>query len=162
MLVPAAAPPARADDWPDPAKWDRKYPFDGPNHADFYRLASIRAALLNLVGEQFYRHVILEWTGYTPIIATSDTIFVTGCKPHACDTDEVTTVIQGRRISVCVYHVFPSSGLSTVISPSERLWFIEGVGLPAVERDPDDNDQCTFESMDDLRVKLRNARAQAE
>jgi hypothetical protein len=101
LVTAAAAVPARADDWPKPSEWDRKYPFDGPNHADFYRLASIRAALLNLAGGQFYRHVILEWTVYTPIIATSDTIFVTGCKPHACDTDEVTTVIQGRKVSVC-------------------------------------------------------------
>ena len=162
LVATAGVPPAKADDWPKPAEWDRKYPSDGPNHAEFYKLASVRAALVKLVGEQLYRQVILGWSVYTPIIATEDTIFVTGCKPHLCSINEVATVIQGRSISVCIYHQFqPSDSEVPITAQAERLWFIQGAELPAVERDPDDVDQCTFESMDDLKSKLQRARALA-
>ncbi len=161
LVAVASARPAKADDWPDPAKWDGKYPYSGPR-ADFYRLTSIRAALLKLVGEQFYENIILESYLYNNIIATGDTIFVTGCMPHNCGAEQVTTVIQGRKISVCLYYAFRTQNLDSALWPAERLWFIEGVGLPAVEHDPDDVDQCTFESMDDLHTKLERARALAE
>jgi hypothetical protein len=144
-------------------EWDRKYPPEGPNGADFYKLASIRTALVNLVGLQFYRHVILEWTTYSPIIATEDTMFVEGCKPHFCPDDQVTTIVQGRKITVCVYHVLEPRSSDVFSRPSERLWYLQGAALPAVERDPDDNDGCMlFWSMDDLNEKLQHARTLVE
>ncbi len=164
IAVTATVVSARADDWPKSSEWDRKYPTEGPNGASIYKLTSVRAALVNLVGEQFYRHVILAWNEYLPIIATSDTIFVEGCQPGACQIGAVTTVFQGRKISVCLYREFLPKNSDGVAWPSERIWFIDGVGLPVVERDPDnvDNDQCSFESMDDLNTKLQHARALAE
>jgi len=121
LVATAGVPPAKADDWPKPAEWDGKSPLKGPNGAEFYKLNSIRSALLKLVGEEFYEHVILEWDLYQYIIATDDTIFVTGCKPHACSSEEVTTVVQGRTITVCVYHEFIPATQQPPPWPTERL-----------------------------------------
>lgn len=163
LMAAAAALPAKADDWPDPAKWSGKSPVNGLDGATFYQLTSVRAALLSLVGEQFYWRVLLAWNQYSPVIAAGDAIFVEGCKPQACDSNQVTTVIQGRSVTVCLYHASPPiTPGSPPWPPEERLWFIEGVGMPGVERDPADDNQCRLESVEDFVAMAKNGKALAE
>ncbi len=164
FMTAAAALPARADDWPDPARWDGSYPFDGPNGADIYKLASIHAALSRLVGEQLYRQVILQWVVYSPIQVDDGVMLIEGCKPHACDTDQATILLRGRQISVCIYHVsVPTSSVFVPGPwPSERLWYLEGVDLPVIERDPYDDEGCSFPTVGEAREKLYNAQTMAQ
>jgi hypothetical protein len=157
-VLAAAALPARADDWPDPAKWAGKYPHKGPTRRSFDELPSIRAALVQLVGEQFYRHVIMEWTEYFPIQVDGNTMLVEQCKPHGdCGDDHVTMVIQGRHMTVCAYHRFPPSVAGSDWL-DERIWFFEGIGLPVVELNPRDAGGCLFDTVDEARAKLQHAR----
>lgn len=163
LMVAAAVLPVRADDWPEPIEWYGSYPSDGPNGANIYKLASIHAALARLVGEQIYRRVILAWETQPPILTDGVTMLIEGCKPHACDTDQFTILLEGRRISVCIFHVsIPNSDSVPAPWPSERLWYLEGVDLPVVERDPKDRDGCHFRSIDEGMAKLHDARAIAE
>jgi hypothetical protein len=159
LVALAAALPARADDWPDPAKWDGKSPLKGPNSAEFYKLTSIRAALVRMAGDQFYRHVILEWTEYSKIIAGGDGMIVWGCKPHACDAHQVATIVQGRKISVCTSHISAPNAIDSKPRASDRLWFMEDAWMPVVERDPPDGEGCEFRSVKEAATRLQNARA---
>ena len=171
LTAAAASLQAKADDWPMPAEWDQKYPFDGPNHADFYKLASVRAALVKLVGEQFYRRVILAWTEALPIKATGDSMIVWGCKPHGCQNEQVATLIQGRKTTVCVYYdsiPAPSEPVPEAAKSSSppayamRLWYFAGAGSPLIERNPADAEECQFESIEDAGRKLEYARSLAQ
>jgi len=162
LIGAAAALPAGADDWPESVEWYGSYPSDGPNGANIYKLTSIHAALARLVGEQIYRRVILAWETQPPLLVDGDIMLIEGCKPHACDADQDTVLLQGREISVCIYHVLVPTGSVFFPGPSERLWYIEGVDLPVVERDPKDQEGCQFKSVEEAMAKLHNARAMAE
>jgi len=162
FMTAAAALPARADDWPDPAKWVGKSPLKGPNGTQFYMLTSVRAPLIRLAGDQFYRRVILGWSEYSPIMAAGDSMVVWGCKPHACDTNQVAAVIQGRNISVCTFHISVVVASDSESRVANRLWLIQGLWLPVVERDPLDGVGCQFKSIEDAKTKLQKARAMAD
>jgi len=162
LVAAAAAAPAKADDWPESVTWYGSYPSDGPNGANIYKLTSIHAALARLVGEQIYRRVILAWETQPPLLVDGDTMLIEGCKPHFCDGDQDTILLQDRKMSVCIYHVLVPTGSVFFPGPSERLWYMEGVDLPVVERDPKDEEGCEFKSVKEAMTKLQNARAMAE
>ena len=155
----ATAESAKADDWPKPAQWANRYAFEGPDHADFYKLASIRAALQKLIGDQFYREVILAWRTSFPILVDGDSMVVEACMSHYCDSHQVTTIIQGRRVDVCTYRTYWQETDATNTTTGERVWFLEGAGVPVVERlDPGDATGCLFDDMADAMRKVKHAR----
>jgi hypothetical protein len=130
---------AAASELPKAKDWRGRYAFAGPHAEDFYELPAIRDAVIQLVGERRY-HLLASWNTFTPIDTDGDSMVIAGCKPHDCSEYSAATLIEGGKISVCLFE------------ESTLYWFLSGQKVPLTRAG--DNQHCNFVTIELARQSL--------